>query len=214
LTWGVGVDDFAEVGAVGVAIDGFGAEELGMIEEVERLHAQREGAGFTEGEFLLQGCVEVFRARAIKEAPMSGSHLAQLRNGQQSRVEGGLAVARIAVQLEIARREVGRVDAVVVDAVGHGTDKRSVVVVEEGDGHSGTEARDAGKSPVSCGFLCPMILQVRKLSEGQRDAVTDDKVVADIEGGDGAADGGIDGVEFLGEAGGVIEGLGEGVRAE
>ena len=59
----------------------------------------------------------------------------------------GRAAARIAVESERLPAPVRRIHSVVVDSVGDGSQQRSVVVVEQGDGQSGGEAHNSGHRP-------------------------------------------------------------------
>ncbi len=92
-------------------------------------------------------------------------------------------IARIAVELQVARSVVRRVHAVIIDAVGHGTDQRSIVVVVECDRHSRAEAGDPSQHPVPR----PSIAPPRQLRKRQRDVVAENEILPHIEGGDCAA---------------------------
>ena len=143
--WGHGADGLAEVGAGNVALDRSSAKELGVVEDVEGFSAEFKGAVVFYEKAAGDGGIKILHAGAGEEAPPRVAHGAKLGQSELRRIEDRHPAAGVGVDGERVPRPVGRVDSVVVDAVGNGAEERSVVVVEQRDGQSGGEARDAGE---------------------------------------------------------------------
>src|SRR5690242_7023290 len=193
-----GSHDLAEEGAVDIAIDCDGAEELGVIEGVEAL-----GAEFQSALLPLEGAaereIEVQRAGAVESAARRGSRRAERVGMEQLGIEIRHSVARIVVDAQRTGRVVGAIEAAIVDAVRETAFEGAIAIARDGDGKTGGGAGDAGDGPAA---------------EGEPEVVGGHQAVADIPRGEGAAQTEVEGIDGIGEARRLIDRLAEGIREQ
>src|SRR5208283_405964 len=121
--------------------------ELRVVENIECFQPELQRLRFSQPQVLLKRHVKVADSRSVEESSPGGADLAQCREGEERGVKCRPSVARVGVDRKIARGEVWRVHAVVVDAVGDAAQQGSVVVVEECDRETRAESRYSGNCP-------------------------------------------------------------------
>src|SRR5260370_39047568 len=127
-----------------------------MIHYIEGFAAQVKRFGFGELHGLRQLHIKVFDSWPMEEASRSVSKLAQNLRVQNAGIKYRLAIAGIGVDIERTRKEFGRIQQIVIDAVTQGSEQRTVGIVIERHRKSTGEARDAGETPA---FRQPVLAQ-------------------------------------------------------
>ena len=94
------LDDIAEVGIENLPLHRGGAEEIRMVEGVERLEAKLELPRVSELEVTQHGQIEVDRARPVERTPRGSPGFAQRVLGERRDIEVRHPIARIGVDAE------------------------------------------------------------------------------------------------------------------
>src|ERR1700722_2861770 len=112
------VDGVAEGRATNVPVDCGGAVELGVVEDVENLHAEDQGLRFSDRQPLRNRHIKVIRTRAVEEPPLRIAWGAERIHGEGRGIEIIVVVlARIPAQMEGTSGVIRLIDAAVVDPV-------------------------------------------------------------------------------------------------
>src|SRR5208282_123088 len=145
-----GADDLAECGSiVDVAVYRSWAEELRVIENVERLQAEFQLLRFRQRHGLHQGHIVVIESGTVEEAAPGVSRRAQRLQSEKRRIEIRLPVARIGIQIERSGRVLRFVNSVVIDAVWLRAEQGVVAVVEQRHREAAAEMSDPGNRPAA-----------------------------------------------------------------
>ena len=188
-----GADDISEGRTPDIAVNRTWSAELRVVENIECFDPEEQGLRFCERQVLLDGHVKVVRTRAEEKSPFCVAWRTQRVHAEGRSVKVVVVIlARVLVQAKRAATVIGFVDAGVIDPVGIGPNQRIVSVVDHGDGETTGKMTDARKRP-SLGHAIGM----KPLIEGELVFVTDDNVVLHIEGRDGVAGSGIEGVDLF-----------------
>ncbi len=133
----------AEIRIVDFAVDRGRSVKLRMIENVEIFEPDIERLGLGETHRLADLDVEVLDPRPVEKPPRRIAELTQRFGSEPRGVKGRPAISRIGVDLEWPRRDLRRVEQLIVDSVAQRSEKGPVGVVKQRDRESGAETRGA-----------------------------------------------------------------------
>ena len=97
-----------------------------MVKRVEGLEANFKSLRFSKFRYLVQSRVEIHHTRTVERPTREVSHSSERVRSEQRCIKVGLPTARVAVDVKVPRRDIGKINADAVDPVVLNIDQRVV----------------------------------------------------------------------------------------
>jgi hypothetical protein len=170
-------DDLAEGRVIDVAVNGIRAEELCVIESVERFQTEFEHFGLGEVGIFQQRNIPIVHSRPIKEPARGRTGRAERWRAEKRCIEIRPAVSRIVIELQRAGGNIEVSEPVAVHSVVEASDQSGVVGIDQRHRKPTAETSDTRNRPTSC----RTVTLVEQLREWQVIPVAGHEVVSDVE---------------------------------